>query len=166
MGKYKNIAITSKMESAIDKTAKGLAGVGVIGEAFAPGLDIAVIVPAWTILTIALAVQAGQVMEEQKARRIAMAVCTGVGALVAGTKVASTVIGWLAAPFTFGLSLLVSVSANATLNYTFTKAYGRSAARYFLASGDITDSEIAFKAIVALIGLDLGIPTPYDHLIS
>jgi hypothetical protein len=163
MGKYQT-EIPEKMTKIIENCAKGLGGAGVIGGLIGPGADLVAIVPTWVIMTIALAGEAGHTMSNQTAKKLIMAVLTGVGSIMAGTKAASTGIAWLCAPFTFGISLLISAAANAALNASFTYVYGRAVARFFLKTTEITNVEVMVQVVIGIIGVDLGIPTPYNHL--
>lgn len=163
--RYK-IDIPSEMLETIENHSLTLGGVGTVGGLFGPGADLFVIIPAWVHMTISLADKADTYMSEQTAKKIATAVATGAGTIMAGAKAASTILSWLTAIPTFGLSLLASSIANTTLNYTFTQTYGRAVARLFLQTTEISDTETMIKILIALVGAELGFSTPHDHLIS
>ena len=167
MGRFSSShEIPENMKDTINACAVGLGFVGIPGGILGPGADLVVIAPTWVGMTVALADQAGHAMSKQTAKKIALAVAAGGGAFAGGTKIASTAIGWLAAPFTLGASLAISAAANAGLNASFTYAYGRAAARYFLQTREIDNIEVMVGVLIALIGADLGFNTEYDHLIS
>lgn len=149
--------IPTNMEDTINTCAIGLGGVGIVGGVIGPGADLIVIAPAWVVMTVKLADQAGQNMDEQTAKKIAIAVATGGGAMVSGSKIAATGLSWLTAPFTLGLSLVVAATANAALNAAFTKAYGRACARYFMQTDEIHSAEVMVATLLAMIGADMGL---------
>jgi uncharacterized protein (DUF697 family) len=165
MGKY-NVEIPEDMLSVIQGCTASLGAVGIAGGLIGPGADLVVIGPVWIGMTVKLAEQAGQNMSEQTAKKIALAVCTGAGSFVGGAKVAATLIGWLTAPLTFGASLAVSAGTNAALNASFTYAYGKAIARFFLTTTEISNTDVVVKILIALVCTDLGFNTPYDNLIS
>jgi uncharacterized protein (DUF697 family) len=165
MSKY-NAAIPEDMSRIINNCTAALGGVGLIGGLIGPGADLVVIGPVWIGMTVKLADKAGQSMSEQTAKKLALAVCTGAGAFIGGAKIASTALAWLSAPFTFGASLAINAAANAGLNAAFTRSYGRACARFFLQTNRISDTDVAVKVLIALVGIDYGFSTPYDHLVS
>ena len=165
MGKY-NTDIPDNMLSVINNCTTGLGIAGIGGGLIGAGTDLIVIAPVWVGMTVNLAEKAGHHMTEQTAKKIALAVCTGAGTFIAGTKIASSVLGWIGAAFTFGASLALSAAANAALNASFTKAYGKAAARFFLKTTQISNIEVMVSVIIALMGADLGFSTPYDYLIA
>lgn len=159
-------SIPDDMQSVIDNCTAGLAGVGFIAGPFGPGTDLPIIAPTWIWMTYELGQRAGSSLSKHKAKKIAMAVLTGAGAFLAGTKVASAVLGWLGAFFTLGSSLIISGVANAAINAAFTRSYGRSVAKFFIAAGDIDDVEVAIQVLIAMTGRDYGFKTPYDDLLT
>lgn len=165
MSKF-NAEIPDDMSRIIDNCTAALGGVGLVGGLIGPGADLAVIAPVWVGMTVKLANKAGQSLSDQTAKKIAMAVCTGAGTFIGGAKVASTVLAWLTAPLTLGASLAVNAGANAALNAAFTRSYGRACARFFLANERISNTDVAVRILIALVGMDYGFSTPYDHLIS
>lgn len=161
-----NAKIPDDMNRIIDNCTATLGGVGIIGGLIGPGADLIVIGPVWIGMTIKLAEKAGNALSEQKAEKIALAVCTGAGTFIGGAKIASTALAWLSAPFTFGASLAVNAAANAALNAAFTRSYGRACARFFLQTDEIGSVDVAVRVLIALVGLDYGFSTPYDYLLS
>lgn len=167
MANYKsNQTIPSEMRDLINISTGALGLTGVWGGIAGPGADLPVIIPAWIGMTVGLAGQAELDIDKQTAKKVAMAVCTGAGALMGGTKLAATGIAWLTAPLTLGWSLVASAAANATLNATFTRAYGRAVAKFFLQTEKIDNIDVMVRVLIALIGFDLGFSTPHDDLIS
>lgn len=154
------------MNKIINNCTAILGGVGILVGLAGPGADLIVIGPVWIGMTLALAEKAGQNLSQQTAKKIALTVCTGAGVFIGGTKIAAVGIAWLTAPLTFGWSLVASAAANAALNAAFTRSYGRACARFFLQTERISNIDIAVKIMIALIGIDYGISTPYDHLLS
>ena len=122
--------IPSEVQDVINAHTFGLGVVGIRGGIGGPGTDLPVIAGSWVEMTIDLAAKAGHKMDEQTAKKICLAVATGAGAFLAGTKLSSAAGGWIGAAFTAGLSLLISAVGNA-LNAAFTQSYGKSCARYF-----------------------------------
>jgi hypothetical protein len=114
--------IPQKMMDTINNCTLGLGGVGIVGGAIGPGADLIVIAPTWVGMTCTLAAQAGDSMEEDTAKKIAIAVATDVGGFVIGSKIAATVAGWLLALPSAGLSLGLSMAGNAALNAKMTDA--------------------------------------------
>lgn len=96
--------IPENMQNTIDACTAGLGAVGVVGGAIGPGADLVAIAPTWIGMAISLASQAGASMDEHTAKKLAMAVATGVGSFAVGTKIAATVAGWLLALPTAGLA--------------------------------------------------------------
>lgn len=165
MGKY-NIDVPKKMEAIIAKHMVLLGGVGGIAGLFGPGTDLPFIAGSWIQMTIELAKEAGHEMSKQKVEKITMAVATGLGFFIGGSKVAIVVTTWLTALITGGLSLFVGAAANVTLNTTVTRAYGRAAARFFIQTSKVDNTEMIVKVIIALIGVDLGFTTPDSNLLA
>lgn len=158
-------AIPQNMRDTINNCTIGLGVVGIPAGMIGPGTDLAVIAPAWGVMTATLAGQAGHTMNEDTAVKLAVAVATGAGAFVAGSKVASSLLGWLLAIPTVGLSLVAAGAANAALNASFTKVYGESVARYFLQTK--TDStEAAVKVLIGLVAVGLGLPSPSPYVVA
>ena len=149
--------IPSEMQAIIDTHTVGLGAVGVLGGIVGPHADLPVIAASWVAMTIDLADKAGHKMDEQAVKKICLAVATGAGTFLAGTKIASTAAGWIGAFFTAGISLVISAGGNAALNAAFTRAYGKSCARYFLQSEKIHGFEVVVAALVALMGAEMGI---------
>lgn len=148
--------IPEKMKSIIKTCANGLGGVGIFGGLAGPGADLAIIIPTWVGMTMALADEANHTMSTQTAKRIALAVTTGLGAFMGGTKLASTGIAWLTAPFTGGASLAIAAAANAALNLTITRAYGRAVARYFIQVDEIDAIDVIITILISFVKSDLG----------
>jgi hypothetical protein len=98
-------------------------------------------------------------MDEQTAKKLAIAVATGAGSFIVGTKAAATLGAWLLALPTAGASLVANMAVNATLNWKFTQAFGRAVALYFLQTGEIETSDVVVKILIALVGLQFGIPS-------
>lgn len=165
MSKY-NVSIPDDMMSVINGCTASLAGVGAIGGLIGPGADLVVIGPVWVGMTISLADKSGANLSEQTAKKIAMAVLAGAGAFLTGTKIASVGLGWLAAAFTLGTSLIASAAANAALNAAFTRSYGRAAAKFFLTTERISSVDVAINILIALVGNEYGFSTPYDDLLT
>lgn len=152
-------AIPQNMQDTIDNCTLGLGAVGLPAGVIGPGTDLAIIGVVWGGMTVTLAEQAGHVMNQDTAKKIAIAVATGAGAFVAGAKVASTAAGWLLAIPSFGLSVVLSAAGNAALNAAFTKVYGESVARYFLQTRT-DDTDLAVAILVALVAVGFGAPSP------
>jgi hypothetical protein len=152
--------IPENMMKVIMSRANSLTIVGGFAGLIGPGIDIPVIFPVWVEMTATLAGMAGHAMSNQTIKKVAMAVLTGSGAFLAGSKVATIALGWIGALFTGGLSLVLSAGANATLNRTITISYGKAVARFFLTTAEITDSEMMSKAVLGMVGVDFGISTP------
>lgn len=158
--------IPPNMESIITGHTLGLGGVGILGGLAGPGADLPVIAGSWVSMTLQLADEAGHHMERDLVKKICLAVATGAGAFLAGTKVAATAAGWITAAFTLGASLLVSAGGNAALNAAFTRAYGRSCARYFLQSDKIDGFDVVVAVLIALIGAEMGINMGSSSLVT
>ena len=158
--------VPPNMESIINGHTVGLGGVGILGGLAGPGADLPAIAASWVTMTLHLAEEAGHHLERDAVKKICLAVATGAGAFLAGTKLAATVGGWIAATFTFGTSLLVSAGGNAALNAAFTRAYGRSCARYFLQSEKIDGFDVVVAVLIALIGAEMGIKMGNSELIA
>lgn len=167
MSKFNSrIPIPDHMNDCIKTTTGILAGVGIPGGLIGPGADWGPIIGLWGTMTINLASEAGHSLNIDTAKKIAFAVATGVGTFLAGAKVTSKVIGWLAAPFTGGLSLAIAVLSNAAMNGSFTWMYGRAVARYFLQTDKVDSVEVMIKILSALVGAELGVSTGYEYLID
>lgn len=149
--------IPDRMKNIINISSKGLGGVGVLGGLAGPGADVPLIAGVWIAMTAELADEAGLSMSSNDIKKVVLAVSSGIGAMLAGTKIASTAIAWLTAPFTLGASLAISAGANATLNYAITKAYGRAVARYFLQTKEISNTKVIAKVLISMIVVDLGL---------
>ncbi|RQO66000.1 hypothetical protein DBR43_27545 [Pedobacter sp. KBW06] len=159
------VEIPNEMTTVINGCAASLGGVGAFSGMIGAGTDLGIIGPVWVGMTISLANKAGSDLSEQALQKIAIAVFTGAGSFIAGAKIASAGLGWIAAVFTGGLSLAASAAANAALNVAFTRSYGRAVARFFLAKEPISSTEIVVKMLIALLGADYGIKTSHDHLL-
>ena len=150
-----NRKIPKEMEDTIKLCAGSMGGVGIWGGLVGAGADLPAIGITWVGMTVKLADQAGHTMNRQVAKKIALAVATGIGSFIGGTKAATAILGWATAALTGGLSLFVSVSANVALNTALTYAYGRAVARYFLRTEHIENVEVMVAAILTLMGDDL-----------
>lgn len=157
--------IPENMEEIINSHTVGLGIIGIPGGLLGPGADLPAIAASWVMMTIALAEEAGHRMEQQTAKKICLAVATGAGSFLAGSKIAATAAGWITAFFTAGVSLVVAAAGNAALNATFTRAYGRSCARLFLQTGSIESSEVIVRALITLIGVEMGIKGGGDVIV-
>jgi uncharacterized protein (DUF697 family) len=157
--------IPQKMRDTINNCVGGLGAVGVVGGAIGPGADLVVIAPTWVGMTCTLAAQAGQRMDEDTAKKLAVAVATGAGSFAIGTKIAATVGGWLLALPSGGLSLFLAMAGNAALNAKFTDAYGKSVARYFL-QRKTNDNELAAKILIAMLAIQFGVSSPSSDVIA
>jgi uncharacterized protein (DUF697 family) len=158
--------IPQHMLDTIGTCTAGLGGVGILGGAIGPGADLVVIAPVWAGMVVRLANQAGRNMDQQTAKKLCMTVATGVGTFVAGTKIASTVAGWLLALPTAGLSVVANMTANAALNAALTRAFGRAVALYFLQTGEIERLDVAARILVTLVGVQLGVPTSTPDIVA
>ncbi|MFN9030114.1 MAG: hypothetical protein ACK5XM_07870 [Betaproteobacteria bacterium] len=147
------------MRNTIECCTAGLGVIGPIGGALGPGTDLPVIIPTWVGMVCTLAEQAGHQMDKHTAKKVAMATATGAMSMVAGTKVASTVLGWLLSIPSGGASLLASMAANSAINAKFTHAYGKACALYFLQSDGPDSTDVVVAVLLALIGLEFGIPS-------
>lgn len=156
--KKHNLEVPEEMKSIIDSYTVGLGATGIVGGLIGPGADLIVIAPAWIKMTVDLAKEADEEMSKQTIKKTVLAVITGASAFMAGTKAASTGFAWLTAAFTGGISLAINAAANASLNALFTASYGRAVSKYFLLKREIGIVDLAVPSIIALIGLDLGIP--------
>ena len=154
---WKNYPISSAMSDTIDCHTAGLGVIGIGGGVLGPGADLPAITGSWVVMTVAPADQAGHNMDKQTARKICMAVCTGAGAFIGGSKIAATAAGWIGALFTGGASLIASAAGNAALNAAFTRSYGRSCARYFAQIEEIHDTDMLVRILITLIGSEMGI---------
>ena len=153
----KDYFVPENMKTIVESHSSGLGGVGVIGGVIGPGTDLAIIGGSWVTMTIQLADEAGHVFDQQTAKKVCIAVATGAGAFMVGTKIAATAFGWLGAVFTGGLSIAAAAAGNAALNYSFTKAYGYSCSRYFLQTEKIHNSEVLVSILICMMGAELGI---------
>lgn len=157
--------IPDNMLSTIRACTAGLGAVGIGGGLLGPGADLPVIAPTWIGMVATLAAQADLRLEDGAVSRLVMACASGCATFVAGTKTASTVAAWLFSPLTGGSSLALNCAANAALNAKLTHAFGSATARYFLQAEQIAKTDIAVGIIIALVGLEFGIPTPRDDII-
>jgi hypothetical protein len=158
--------IPENMEKIIKFHTVGLGVVGVGGGLLGPGADLPVIAASWVAMTLDLGGAAGLTLKEQAVKKICLAVSTGAGAFLAGTKIAATAAGWITAWFTAGASLVISAAGNAALNAAFTRAYGRACARYFLQADEIDDFEVVVQVLITLIGAEMGIKMGSSDLIA
>jgi len=154
------------MRTTITTCTAGLGGVGILGGAIGPGADLAIIAPTWVGMVCTLAAQSGSSMSQHTAKKLAMAVATGCGTFVVGTKIASTVFAWVLALPTAGMSVAANMAANAGLNAKLTHAFGTATARFFLQTSSIDNTDLAIQVIIALVGLEFGIPTSRDDVIA
>jgi|SRR5271166_2029602 len=166
MAYSKSYPIPQNMLNTINGCTAGLGVVGIAGGAIGPGADLIVIAPVWTGMVVALAGQAGTSMDNQTAKKLCVAVATGVGTFFAGTKIASTVAAWLLALPTAGLSVIANMGANAALNATLTRAFGRAVALYFLQADKIESVDVAARILIAFVGLEFGIPTSRSDIVA
>lgn len=147
--------IPRPMLDTIDRCAAGLGLLGVFSGPLGAGTDLAVIAPTWAAMVTALASQAGAHLDRDTAMKLTMVVATGAGTFFAGTKLASSILGWLLAIPSAGVSLVAMAAANAALNVKFTSAFGKATARYFLQADRIGASDVAFETIKALVAAEL-----------
>jgi uncharacterized protein (DUF697 family) len=166
MAYSKSYPIPENMLNTINGCTAGLGAAGIVGGVVGPGADTIVIIPVWVGMVIALVGQAGASMDNQTAKKLCMAVLTGVGTFALGTKAASTFAAWLFALPTAGLSLVANAGVNGALNATLTRAFGRAVSRYFLQTHEIENWEVAALIIAALIGTEFGIPTSRSDIIA
>src|SRR5271166_2689831 len=157
MAYSKSYPIPQNMLNTINGCTAGLGVVGIAGGAIGPGADL---------MVVALAGQAGTSMDNQTAKKLCVAVATGVGTFFAGTKIASTVAAWLLALPTAGLSVIANMGANAALNATLTRAFGRAVALYFLQADKIESVDVAARILIAFVGLEFGIPTSRSDIVA
>jgi uncharacterized protein (DUF697 family) len=148
--------IPRNMLNTIEGCAGGLGGVGIFGGLAGPGADLVVIAPVWAGMVVTLAVQAGKNMDKETAKKLTIAVATGVGSFALGTKVGATVLGWLLAIPSAGLSLAASAAANAALNAKFTHAYGKAVALYFLQTDSIDSIDVMTQVLISLVAIQFG----------
>jgi hypothetical protein len=166
MAYSKSFPIPDNMLNTITACTAGLGGVGLVGGAIGPGADIFFIVPTWVGMVIALANQAGVSLDDQTAKKLCMTVLTGSAFFIGGTKAASTAFAWLLALPTLGASLAANAVVNAGLNATFTRAFGRATALYFLQTSKIENVDVAARVLLALIGLEFNIPTSNPEIVA
>jgi len=152
-----NQNIPEEMNETIELCVAGLGGLGTLTGIIGAGTDLPIIAGTWVGMTVKLAAQAGHRLDFQTAKKITLAVSAGVGTMIVGAKAATTVLGWVAAAFTGGLSLLLAAGANATLNATLTYAYGRAAARYFLTTEELSNTEVMISVILNFMAENLGL---------
>ncbi len=158
--------IPKDMQNIITTHTASLGVVGVGGGLLGPGADLPVIASSWVGMTVQLADEAGHHMKKDTVKKICLAVATGAGSFLAGSKIASTVFGWVTAAFTAGASLVVSAAGNAALNASFTRAYGRACAKYFLQVEEFDNFEVMVQVLVALLGNEMGIDMGGSELIA
>ncbi len=166
MSYSKSYPIPQEMLDTINVCTGGLGAVGIVGGAIGPGADLVIIAPVWAGMVVKLADQAGTRMDNQTAKKLCVAVATGVGSFMAGTKMASTAAAWLLALPTAGLSLLASMGVNAGLNATLTRAFGRAVALYFLQTDKIESADVIAGLIIALVASQLGVPTSGADIVA
>jgi hypothetical protein len=158
--------IPSNMAETIENSTLGLAGVGIVGGAIGPHADVAIIAPVWIAMAVKLASQAGSAMDKATISKLIYATATGVAGFAAGTKIVSTVAGWLLAIPSGGLSLAIGMVGNAALNAKLTKSFGEALARFFLQTHDVDHGETAVAVLTALIGRDFGIKINNDYVVA
>jgi hypothetical protein len=105
-------------------------------------------------------------LDEQTAKKIALAVATSVGSFVAGTKIAAWAFGWILAIPSAGVSLVAGMAGNAALNAKVTNAVGKAVALYFLQTTEIESSDVIIAILVALVGTQFGIPSGRHDIIA
>jgi uncharacterized protein (DUF697 family) len=154
------------MMDTIEGCTAGLGAVGLVGGAIGPGADLPIIAPVWIGMTIALADQAGSAMDKETAKKIVYATATGVGSFVAGSKIAATVAGWLFAIPSGGLSLGLCMAGNAFLNGKLTHAYGKAVALYFLQTEGLDDGDLTVQVLIALVAVQMGLPSGNPDVIA
>jgi len=152
----KSIPISAEINELIEGHAKAMGAVGGVAGPFGAGIDIPVIAADWSVLAVCLANETDLQLDRQAALKLTTAVATGVGAFVAGTKIASTVLGWVLAPLTGFASVAASAAFNGGLNYVLTAAFGRACARYFLQTDEIGTVEVVAAILIGLIAADMG----------
>jgi uncharacterized protein (DUF697 family) len=133
--------IPSDMKETIENCTVGLGAVGIIGGAIGPHADVAVIAPVWIGMAGALAEQAGSAMDEATLRNLVYATAAGAVGFGVGTKIASTVAGWLLAIPSGGLSLAIGMAGNAALNAKLSHSFGSAVARHFLQTNRVEYGE-------------------------
>jgi uncharacterized protein (DUF697 family) len=166
MAYSRSYPIPENMLDTITKCTTGLGAVGIVGGAIGPGADLIVIAPVWAGMVVTLANQAGASMDNQTAKKLCVAVATGVGTFVGGAKVASTVASWLFALPTAGLSIAANIAANAALNAALTRAFGRAVALYFLQTHEIESVDVVARILIALVGLEFGVSTSRSDIMA
>ncbi len=158
--------IPQNMQDTIDNCTVGLGAVGIVGGIIGPGADLIVIAPTWVGMVVALAEQAGEAMDEATAQKICLAAATGGAAFLAGAKIAATIGAWILAIPSGGASVAVWAVGNAALNAKFTDAFGKATARYFLQTESVEASDIVVQILLALVGLQFGIPTGRHDIVA
>jgi len=157
--------VPEEMQFSINTCSASLGVVGLTA-ALVPHLDLAIIAPVWLGLTIDLGEKAGVHLEHQMAKKICMAVATGVISYVGGAKLATAIFGWLALIPSAGASLALTTAANVALNAKLTHAYGNAVARYFLQVEDLNDVDLAIAVLTALVAVQFGVPSPSEHVVA
>jgi len=140
--------IPEKMLSIINGHTTAMTWVGGVGGIAGAGAD---------------ADKAGHHLDSQTAKKVTMAVATGIGTFAVGMKGASMALGWLGAVFTGGLTLVASVAANVALNRTLTNQYGQAAAIYFLETKEISSAKAAAKVIYQIFRAKSGFTYAFNH---
>ena len=159
----KKKSIPQSMQSIIKFHTNAMTAVGVPGGLVGAGADVPVIAASWTNMTINLAAEAGHHLDSQTAKKLAMALATGIGTFAVGMKGASMVLGWLGAVVTGGTSLALSVAANVALNRMLTRQYGQAVAIYFLETEKISNADAMAKIIYQIYRAKTGFTYVFDH---
>lgn len=144
--------IPQGMKDIIKNHTIAMAGTGFVGGVIGAGADLPAIAASWTSMTVKLAAAAGHRLDDQYAKKLALAIVTSVGMFVGGAKAATLIFGWATAVFTGGASLVITVSANAALNGAVTHAYGHAASRYFLEVDQIDNIEVLIAIVMGYMG--------------
>lgn len=155
--------IPQSMQSIIQFHTNAMTWVGGVGGLAGAGADIPLLAASWVAMTIDLAAEAGHTLDNQTAKKLTMAVATGIGAFAFGMKAASMALGWIGALFTGGGSLAASIAANVALNRTLTRRYGQAASIYFLETEKISDVNAMAKVIYQIFRAKSGFTYVADH---
>lgn len=113
--------------------------------AFAPHVDIGVIIAAWSFMFVALAALAGGQMERDKGLKIAAGLIAAMGGLAMGVKIANA---WAA--YT-GFGTIPAMVCNAGTNALVTYMIGRATAQVFLSEGAGASVDQIINAIMRII---------------
>jgi uncharacterized protein (DUF697 family) len=149
--------IPDDMQNTINAHTVGLGGVGIIGGIAGPHADLPIIALSWVTMTVDIAEKAGHEMDKQTAKKICAAVATAAGAMITGTKIAGSALGWIGAVFTGGASLVALAVANATLNAALTRSYGKACAMYFLQAEKIDTTYVVAMVLLKMLLKTMGL---------